>query len=109
MKDTDYILIYTIIPTVVGVFLVGYLHFYFLPQYLIDFVQSFFDRKTLTFFTKDYKIDVDTGRPYVSLTIDDSPTQNTPAILDVLKKYNVKATFFIISSFVPGKEEILDR
>ena len=108
MKDTDYIPIYTIIP-IFGVFLIGYLHFYFLPQYLIDFVQSFFDRKTVIFFTKDYKTDVDTGKTYVSLTIDDSPTQYTPAILDALKKYDVKATFFIIASFVPGKEEILDR
>lgn len=32
----------------------------------------------------------------VYLTFDDGPSDNTDAILDVLKKYNVKATFFVI-------------
>jgi peptidoglycan/xylan/chitin deacetylase (PgdA/CDA1 family) len=35
----------------------------------------------------------------VYLTFDDGPSENTPEILDILKKYNVKATFF-----VTGKE-----
>ena len=36
----------------------------------------------------------------VYLTYDDGPSKNTPRILDVLKKYGVKATFFVI-----GKED----
>lgn len=32
----------------------------------------------------------------VYLTFDDGPTENTDAILDILAKYNVKATFFVI-------------
>lgn len=36
------------------------------------------------------------GRCY--LTFDDGPSKNTPAILDILKKYNAKATFFVVSS-----------
>ena len=32
------------------------------------------------------------------LTIDDGPTENTEAILKVLKDYDVKATFFVVSS-----------
>lgn len=31
----------------------------------------------------------------VYLTFDDGPSQNTPKILKILKKYNVKATFFV--------------
>ncbi|CAI5700929.1 hypothetical protein KXD40_008435 [Peronospora effusa] len=44
-----------------------------------------------------------------SLTIDDAPSSSTPAILDILGKYNVKATFFIISDHIPGNEEVLRR
>jgi len=36
----------------------------------------------------------------VYLTFDDGPSQNTEKILDILKKYDVKATFFVI-----GKED----
>ncbi len=32
------------------------------------------------------------------LTFDDGPTSNTPQILDILKRYNVKATFFVIGN-----------
>ena len=32
----------------------------------------------------------------VYLTFDDGPSQRTPEVLDILKKYDVKATFFII-------------
>ena len=33
---------------------------------------------------------------HVYLTFDDGPSENTGAILDILKQYNVKATFFVI-------------
>jgi peptidoglycan/xylan/chitin deacetylase (PgdA/CDA1 family) len=36
----------------------------------------------------------------VALTLDDAPSQFTPAILDLLKKHNATATFFIIGSQV---------
>jgi len=36
------------------------------------------------------------GYRKVYLTFDDGPSSNTAAILDVLKEYNVKATFFVI-------------
>lgn len=36
----------------------------------------------------------------VYLTFDDGPSSNTTAILDILKKHNIKATFFVI-----GKED----
>ncbi len=32
----------------------------------------------------------------VYLTFDDGPTHNTPHILEILKKYNAKATFFVL-------------
>lgn len=36
-----------------------------------------------------------TGK-YVYLTFDDGPSNNTPGVLEILKKNNVKATFFVI-------------
>ncbi len=32
------------------------------------------------------------------LTFDDGPSKHTPKVLDILKKYNVKATFFVIGT-----------
>lgn len=58
-----------------------------------------------------------TGRPQVvlqgkvvALTFDDGPhATNTERILDTLKKYHAKATFFTIGSSIPGREKILQR
>jgi peptidoglycan/xylan/chitin deacetylase (PgdA/CDA1 family) len=44
------------------------------------------------------------------LTFDDGPTYVvTEALLDVLKKENVKATFFVVGKEIEGKESILKR
>lgn len=44
------------------------------------------------------------------ITFDDGPTYVvTNQILDVLKKYNVKATFFVVGKEIDGKEAILER
>ncbi|OGV54624.1 MAG: hypothetical protein A2X45_24675 [Lentisphaerae bacterium GWF2_50_93] len=53
--------------------------------------------------------EVKTDRKVVSLTFDDGPCTQTPAILDVLKKHNVQAAFFVIGRNVSGNEEILAR
>mmetsp|Transcript_33838 Transcript_33838/g.34466 ORF Transcript_33838/g.34466 Transcript_33838/m.34466 type:complete len:264 (-) Transcript_33838:98-889(-) len=82
-------------------------HVYFLPQYLVEFVQFFFYRKSVIFFRKIRTPTVSliqNKKPKIALTIDDSPTQHTESILDILKKYNIHATFFIISSFVKDKQ-----
>jgi peptidoglycan/xylan/chitin deacetylase (PgdA/CDA1 family) len=53
---------------------------------------------------------VATREPLVALTIDDGPDpDSTPAILDVLAKHEATATFFLISSRVPGNEALVDR
>ncbi len=44
------------------------------------------------------------------LTFDDGPTyNNTPAVLDILLKENVKATFFVIGSMAEKNPEVLRR
>lgn len=45
----------------------------------------------------------------VYLTFDDGPSRYTRSILDVLKKYEIKATFFVIGSSITGSEDILKR
>lgn len=51
----------------------------------------------------------DTQSKVCALTIDDAPSDTTPQLLDILKACNVKATFFIISGHIAGREEILKR
>lgn len=43
-------------------------------------------------------VPVKTGEKVCYLTFDDGPSENTLKILEILKKYNVKATFFVINS-----------
>ncbi|GLD98828.1 hypothetical protein PINS_up007546 [Pythium insidiosum] len=50
-----------------------------------------------------------TTSPICALTIDDAPSDTTPLLLDLLKQYNVKATFFVISSQIPGHEDTMRR
>lgn len=49
-------------------------------------------------------------QPYVALTFDDGPHRvHTIKILDVLKKYNAKATFFVLGSNVKRYPQIVRR
>ena len=51
-----------------------------------------------------------TGTPTVALTFDDGPhPQWTPAMLDVLARHGVTATFCVVGNQVPGREAVLAR
>lgn len=46
----------------------------------------------------------------IALTFDDGPNPNTtPRALDILKKHNIKATFYILGSSIAGNEALLKR
>lgn len=46
----------------------------------------------------------------VALTLDDGPDgETTPRILDLLRKYDSHATFFLISSRIPGNDSLVIR
>lgn len=46
----------------------------------------------------------------VTLTFDDGPRrESTGKILDILKSYNIRATFFVLSSKVAGNEDLIQR
>ncbi|MEG1020560.1 MAG: polysaccharide deacetylase family protein, partial [Myroides sp.] len=50
----------------------------------------------LNYFVKAYSSNKKINRNIVALTFDDGPTEITPEILNLLEKYNQKATFFCI-------------
>ncbi len=45
----------------------------------------------------------------VALTFDDGPWSHTPQILDILKKYDVKATFFIVGQHIQAHREQMQQ
>ncbi|WP_097026380.1 polysaccharide deacetylase family protein [Clostridium peptidivorans] len=45
----------------------------------------------------------------IYLTFDDGPTHTTNDVLDVLEKFDVKATFFLIGNQIKGNEDIVKR
>lgn len=52
--------------------------------------------------------DIDPNKPMLALTFDDGPdAENTEVILDVLKKYNSRATFFVVGYNAEEYPEIL--
>lgn len=73
--------------------------------------------ETSKFYNLDYK-DYDDliikcgnkDEKFIALTFDDGPDEVfTPQILDILKKYNVKATFFVIGQKVEYNKNIVKR
>ena len=52
---------------------------------------------------------LNTSDEKVLLTFDDGPNANTVKVLEVLKKHNVKAIFFIIGKNIQGNEAILKQ
>jgi peptidoglycan/xylan/chitin deacetylase (PgdA/CDA1 family) len=45
----------------------------------------------------------------IALTFDDGPWPYTPALLDTLKKYHAKATFFLVGAKVVNRPEMVQR
>lgn len=45
----------------------------------------------------------------IALTFDDGPSKETEKVLDLLKKFNAKATFFIWGKKIKGREKIIKR
>jgi peptidoglycan-N-acetylglucosamine deacetylase len=52
---------------------------------------------------------VNENEKVIYLTFDDGPSIVTSEVLDVLKKYEVKATFFLIGNQINGMENIVKR
>lgn len=52
---------------------------------------------------------IPTKQKVLSLTADDGPTFNTSIILDILKSYQIKATFFVLTKTVMENKNILKK
>ncbi|MDD4080790.1 MAG: polysaccharide deacetylase family protein, partial [Eubacteriales bacterium] len=52
---------------------------------------------------------IDPSKPMLAITFDDGPSPATEAILDQLKAYGAKATFFVLGRNIAGNEAILKR
>ena len=66
------------------------------------------------FISLNFHVKANCGNPLetkkiITLTFDDGPNENTLPVLDVLKKHNVKATFFCIGKNIEKHPEILKR
>lgn len=59
--------------------------------------------------TGSHSLDVEAEK-ICYLTFDDGPSHNTEKVLDILKKYDIKATFFLIGSEIGEEDtEVLSR
>lgn len=58
---------------------------------------------------KRFKKREKTKEKIIYLTFDDGPSKYTSDLLDVLKKYNIKATFFCVAQFANQYKEIIER
>lgn len=61
---------------------------------------------TRTVYVYEKNPDVPIGDKVIYLTFDDGPSKYTEELLDILKKYNVKATFFVTSN---GSDDTIKR
>ncbi|EAS36960.2 polysaccharide deacetylase [Coccidioides immitis RS] len=77
--------------------------FYFVykpPQFIIRYLQ----RRG-----PDVLWHVSTSSKVVALTIDDTPSQYTSEMVQILKENDARATWFVIGNQVPGREKVLDE
>ena len=49
----------------------------------------------------------DRNKKQIALTFDDGPAEETLKVLDILKKNNVRATFFVVGKMIKGRESII--
>lgn len=56
-----------------------------------------------------FQVDLPSSQRVVALTLDDAPSSETGRILDLLKTYEAKATFFVIGGQIRGRTDLLKR
>jgi peptidoglycan/xylan/chitin deacetylase (PgdA/CDA1 family) len=66
--------------------------------------------RVLRIIFKDIIWTIDTSDPVIAITFDDGPDPEfTPKVLDVLRRYNVKATFFLVGERVRRFPELVQQ
>jgi peptidoglycan-N-acetylglucosamine deacetylase len=99
------------LATLVLLFWLNLAWYYYVYLFLFWFIMTIwgsFDIR-LSYFTKSYyQAKVNTAKE-IAITFDDGPHEMTEKILDVLLKFNVKATFFCIGSQIEQHPEVFKR
>jgi peptidoglycan/xylan/chitin deacetylase (PgdA/CDA1 family) len=72
------------------------------PKFVINFLQWKYPSVL-------FQLSLPSKQKIIALTIDDAPSTYTAQILDLLKEYNAKATFFIIGSQIASHPGLLER
>lgn len=82
-------------------------------RFLIDLVNNSIKsaniEDTVDNYFSSYQGDIDKKKKMVAFTFDDGPNYNTNRVLDILSKYRIKATFFILGTNISGHENIIKR
>ena len=73
---------------------------YFQPNYVVNYIDKWYS--SVFWYAQ-------TTEKVCSLTIDDAPSSMTAEILDILKKYHITATFFIMSNRVEEHQAVIQR
>ena len=84
-----------------------YFHFIIFTSLVVTTCYYFFSLRTNKDNTLQVNNIVEEKQKIAYLTFDDGPSNNTEKILDILDKYNVKATFFVVGPKYKLKDDLL--
>lgn len=80
-------------------------------SFIIDTSNNSVSRINKTNYEYDVVINrkIDKSKKMIALTFDDGPNYNTSKVIDVLNKYDIKATFFVLGSRAINNKDILKK
>lgn len=80
-------------------------------SFVIDTSNNSVSRINKTNYEYDVVINrkIDKSKKMIALTFDDGPNYNTSKIIDVLNKYDIKTTFFVLGSRAINNKDILKK
>lgn len=80
-------------------------------SFVIDTSNNSVSRINKTNYEYDVVINrkIDKSKKMIALTFDDGPNYNTSKVIDVLNKYDIKATFFVLGSRARNNKDILKK
>ena len=80
-------------------------------SFVIDTSNNSVSRINRTNYEYDVVINrkIDKSKKMIALTFDDGPNYNTSKVIDVLNKYDIKATFFVLGSRAINNKDILKK
>lgn len=80
-------------------------------SFVVDISNNSINRINKTNYEYDVIINrkINNGKKLIALTFDDGPNYNTSKIIDVLNKYDIKATFFVLGNRAINNKDILRK